>query len=76
MDIKQAVKYLVECNINLNYLNQTFGGKREKALNKPSLKQMNLSFHSFDVHNGFKDKERYVRSIRRQNQPSSFNRYG
>lgn len=37
--------------------------KRHKLLNKPALRQMNFSLHSFDGHPGSEDKEGYVRSI-------------
>ena len=37
--------------------------KREQLLNKPALRQMNFSLHSFDGNMGLKDKEGYVRSI-------------
>ena len=36
---------------------------KEKLLNKPGLRQMNLSLHSFDGNIGSKDKDGYVKSI-------------
>ncbi|WP_026672629.1 radical SAM/SPASM domain-containing protein [Alkalihalobacterium bogoriense] len=36
---------------------------KHKLLNKPALRQMNFSLHSFDGHAGSKDKEGYVNSI-------------
>ena len=36
---------------------------REKLLNKPALRQMNFSLHSFDGHEGSTDKEGYVRKV-------------
>lgn len=36
---------------------------RDKLLGKPALRQMNFSLHSFDGHEGSKDKEGYLRDI-------------
>ena len=36
---------------------------REKLLNKPALRQMNFSLHSFDGHEGSTDKEGYVKMV-------------
>lgn len=37
--------------------------KREKALNKPALRQMNFPLHSFDGHSGSKDKYKTLKAL-------------
>lgn len=37
--------------------------KREQLLNKPALRQLNFSLHSFDGNLGLQDKEAYMRNI-------------
>ncbi len=37
--------------------------KKDRIINKPALRQMNISLHSFDGHPGSRDKEAYVMSV-------------
>ncbi len=59
LDVSHEKGFKVNITTNGTLINK----KREKLLNKPALRQMNFSLHSFDGHIGSKDKEGYVRSI-------------
>jgi radical SAM protein with 4Fe4S-binding SPASM domain len=59
LDVSHEKGFKVNITTNGTLINK----KREKLLNKPALRQMNFSLHSFDGNIGSKDKEGYVRSI-------------
>ena len=59
LDISHEKGFKVNITTNGTLINK----RREKLLNKPALRQMNFSLHSFDGNIGSKDKEGYVRSI-------------
>lgn len=59
LDLSHEKGFKVNITTNGTLINKN----RHKLLNKPALRQMNFSLHSFDGHEGSKDKEGYVRSI-------------
>ncbi|WP_445492539.1 radical SAM/SPASM domain-containing protein [Niallia sp. 03133] len=59
LDLSHEKGFKVNITSNGTLINK----KRHKLLNKPALRQMNFSLHSFDGHAGSTDKEGYVRSI-------------
>lgn len=59
LDLSYKKGFKVNITTNGTLINKN----REKLLNKPALRQMNFSLHSFDGNIGSKDKEGYVRSI-------------
>lgn len=59
LDISYEKGFKVNITTNGTLINK----KREQLLNKPALRQINFSLHSFDGHIGSEDKEGYVKSI-------------
>ncbi len=59
LDLSHEKGFKVNITTNGTLINK----KREKLLNKPALRQMNFSLHSFDGNIDSTDKEGYVRSI-------------
>lgn len=59
LDISHEKGFKVNITTNGTLINK----KRKHLLNKPALRQMNFSLHSFDGHIGSEDKEGYVKSI-------------
>lgn len=59
LDISHEKGFKVNITTNGTLINK----KRDHLLNKPALRQINFSLHSFDGHIGSKDKEGYVNSI-------------
>lgn len=59
LDLSQEKGFKVNITTNGTLINKN----RHKLLNKPALRQMNFSLHSFDGHVGSIDKEGYVGSI-------------
>ena len=61
LDISHEKGFKVNITTNGSLINKN----RHKLLNKPALRQMNFSLHSFDGHVGpnLTDKEEYVRSV-------------
>ncbi len=59
LDLSHEKGFKVNITTNGTLINKN----RHKLLDKPALRQMNFSLHSFDGHEGSKDKEGYVRSI-------------
>ena len=53
LDLSHEKGFKVNITTNGTLINK----EREKLLNKPALRQMNFSLHSFDGHIGSKDKE-------------------
>ncbi|MDT8861960.1 radical SAM protein [Alkalihalobacillus sp. MEB130] len=49
--------------VNITTNGTLINKKRDKLMNKPALRQMNFSLHSFDGHEGSVDKEGYVKSV-------------
>ncbi|MFA9558511.1 radical SAM/SPASM domain-containing protein [Evansella sp. AB-rgal1] len=49
--------------VNITTNGTLINKNKHKLMNKPALRQMNFSLHSFDGHAGSKDKEGYVSSI-------------
>ena len=59
LDLSHEKGFKVNITTNGTLINK----RRHRLLNKPALRQMNFSLHSFDGHPGSQDKEGYVRSI-------------
>ena len=59
LDLSHKKGFKVNITTNGTLINKN----KKKLLNKPALRQMNFSLHSFDGNIGSKDKEVYVRSI-------------
>lgn len=59
LDVSHEKGFKVNITTNGTLINKN----RHKLLNKPALRQMNFSLHSFDGHSGSIDKEGYVGSI-------------
>jgi len=59
LDISHAKGFKVNITTNGTLINKM----KNKLLGKPALRQMNFSLHSFDGHEGSKDKEGYVSSV-------------
>ncbi|MEB2494917.1 hypothetical protein SOP93_27985, partial [Peribacillus frigoritolerans] len=59
LDLSHDKGFKVNITTNGTLINK----RRHRLLNKPALRQMNFSLHSFDGHPGSQDKEGYVRSI-------------
>ena len=59
LDLSHQKGFKVNITTNGTLINK----RRHRLLNKPALRQMNFSLHSFDGHPGSQDKEGYVRSI-------------
>lgn len=49
--------------VNITTNGTLLAKNRHKLLNKPALRQMNFSLHSFDGHEGSTDKEGYIGSV-------------
>lgn len=49
--------------VNITTNGTLLAKNRHKLLNKPALRQMNFSLHSFDGHEGSTDKEGYISSV-------------
>ncbi|MBP1960981.1 radical SAM/SPASM domain-containing protein [Paenibacillus aceris] len=61
LDLSHEKGFKVNITTNGTLINKN----RHKLLDKPALRQMNFSLHSFDGHEGSEDKEGYVMSILR-----------
>lgn len=59
LDISNEKGFKVNITTNGTLINKT----KHKLLNKPALRQMNFSLHSFEQHAESKDKEEYVGNI-------------
>jgi len=59
LDISHEKGFRVNITTNGTLLHKA----KQKIINKPALRQMNFSLHSFDGHEGSKDKKGYVTSI-------------
>lgn len=59
LDLAHEKGFKVNITTNGTLINKN----KHKLLNKPALRQMNFSLHSFDGHPGSIDREGYVRSI-------------
>ncbi|TXC89362.1 radical SAM protein [Metabacillus litoralis] len=59
LDIAHEKGFKVNITTNGTLINKN----KHKLLNKPALRQMNFSLHSFDGHEGSKDKLGYVTSV-------------
>ncbi|MCL7747511.1 radical SAM/SPASM domain-containing protein [Halalkalibacter alkaliphilus] len=59
LDVSHEKGFKVNITSNGTLINKN----KHKLLNKPALRQMNFSLHSFDGHTGSTDKEGYVMSI-------------
>ncbi|WP_216828505.1 radical SAM/SPASM domain-containing protein [Alkalihalobacterium elongatum] len=59
LDISYQKGFKVNITTNGTLLRKT----KHKIINKPALRQMNFSLHSFDGHEGSTNKEGYVRTI-------------
>ncbi|WP_335872333.1 radical SAM/SPASM domain-containing protein [Bacillus sp. 2205SS5-2] len=49
--------------VNITTNGTLINKKKQRLLNKPAIRQMNFSLHSFDGHPGSTDKEGYVKSV-------------
>ncbi|WP_078552586.1 radical SAM/SPASM domain-containing protein [Bacillus alkalicellulosilyticus] len=59
LDISHEKGFKVNITTNGTLLHKA----KHKIINKPALRQMNFSLHSFDGHEGSTDKEGYVQSV-------------
>ncbi|MFE8701989.1 radical SAM/SPASM domain-containing protein [Cytobacillus sp. FJAT-54145] len=59
LDIAHDKGFKVNITTNGTLINKN----KHKLLNKPALRQMNFSLHSFDGHEGSVDREGYVKSV-------------
>ncbi|MDL4843248.1 radical SAM/SPASM domain-containing protein [Aquibacillus rhizosphaerae] len=59
LDISHEKGFKVNITTNGTLINK----RKHQLLNKPALRQMNFSLHSFDGHEGSVDKEGYVSSV-------------
>lgn len=59
LDLSHAKGFKVNLTTNGTLLHKA----KHKILGKPALRQINFSLHSFDGHEGSKDKEGYVNSV-------------
>lgn len=59
LDLSHEKGFKVNITTNGTLINKN----KHKLLNKPALRQMNFSLHSFDGHSGSKNKEEYIMSI-------------